>query len=171
MVEEHVREALQRTHLVRLSDEERDVIVASAIRNHTHGDILHSVQDNTFEAEVVPVEVAHNAYDAHVRVDGYCAVLLQLIYNLVEMRRVVDTHRNAHLARRNHIDRSLVALENLEHLAEEASSKEHARRLDLDSRDIVLSCNSLNFAFEQHVVDDSALCLRVESVLDRKSVV
>ena len=81
------------------------------------------------------------------------------------MCSVVNTHRNAHLAGSNHVDGSLIALEDFEHLAQETCSKEHARRLDLDGSNVVLSCNSLDLALQQHIVDNSAFSLRVESVL------
>ena len=69
IVEEHVAKVLERLLLVRLTDEERDIVVAAAIRNHTYRYVLHSVKDKSLKAEVVPVEVTHHADDAQVCMD------------------------------------------------------------------------------------------------------
>ena len=126
IVEEHVAKVLERLLLVRLTDEERDIVVAAAIRNHTYRYVLHSVKDKSLKAEVVPVEVTHHADDAHVAVHGYRAIFLELVHNLVKVRCIVNTHRYAHLTRGNHVDRSLITLEYLEHLTQETCGEEHS---------------------------------------------
>ena len=165
VVEQHVRQALKSLLLIRFLNEERDVVVAAAIRDHTYRYGLHSVKHQGFETKVAPVEIAYNADDTHVRVYCNCAILLKLVYNLVKVRCVVDTHRNAHLACCNHVDGSLIALEYLEHLAQEACGKEHAARLDLDGCNVVLGGYGLDFTLKQNVVDNCAFGLRVQCVL------
>ena len=56
IVEEHVAKVLERLLLVRLTDEERDIVVAAAIRDHTYRYGLHSVKHQGLEAQVAPVE-------------------------------------------------------------------------------------------------------------------
>ena len=66
LFEETVAQVLKRTLLVRFLYEERDVVVATAIRDNAYRNVLHSIEHKRFEAEVAPVEIAHNTHDAHV---------------------------------------------------------------------------------------------------------
>ena len=81
------------------------------------------------------------------------------------MSVVVNTHAYTYLRSSNHVDWSLVALENLEYLAQETCSEEHAATLDFDGCNIVLCCHSLDLATYDYVVDDGTVCLRIHGVL------
>ena len=113
LLEQGVGQTLQSTLLVRLLNQEGDVVVASAVTDHANGNVAHGIGGNGLKAEVAPIEVAHNADNAHVGVDGNGSILLQFVDNLVKMRMVVDAHGNAHLRRGQHVNGGLVALEDL----------------------------------------------------------
>ena len=71
---------------------------------------------------------------------------------------------SSYLRRTDHIDGSLVALEDLEHLAEETVSKQHTARLDLDSSNIVLGSYCFDLTFFRIVGDQCARRKRVHGV-------
>ena len=62
----------------------------------------------SFETDVLPLQVAHDADDTHFFVDGHCTVFLQVIQNLVQVFRVIYRDRHTDFRSTNHIDRSLV---------------------------------------------------------------
>ena len=67
--------------------------------------------------------------------DPDLAQLAQVAHQRIEPRRVLDGERDAHLAAREHVHHHFVALEDLEHRAEEAVGAEHPRRAHVDHRD------------------------------------
>lgn len=48
-------------------------------------------------ANVAPVQITHNADDAHIRIYSYCTIFLQLVYDVVKMRIITNTHADTHL--------------------------------------------------------------------------
>ena len=66
LLKQNFTQVLQSLLLILLSDEERDVVVAAAVRNHAYRDVLHRIGSEGLEAYVAPVEVAYYADDAHV---------------------------------------------------------------------------------------------------------
>ena len=117
LFEKYMTKVLEGSLFVSSLDEERDVIITSSIRNHANRDILHRVSCQCFETKIAPVEVADYTYDTHVCIDGYGAILLQFVYNLCQMGRIIDTHRNADLTGCNHVYRCLITLENFKDLS------------------------------------------------------
>ena len=65
-VEQHIAERLQSNLLVALTNQEGNIIVATAKRNHTHGNVAHSIERFGFETYVLPLQVAYDADDTHV---------------------------------------------------------------------------------------------------------
>ena len=63
----------------------------------------------------------------------------EVVDDRVEPARVVHRHRHAHLGGRHHVDRRLEALEHLEQPPQEAVRHQHARRRDVDDRDVALA--------------------------------
>ena len=62
------------------------------------------------------------------------------------MLGVIDRYGNSYLRRTDHIDGSLVALEDFEYLAEETVCQQHAARFNLNGSNITLGSNSLDLA-------------------------
>ena len=74
VIEQCVAQALQSTFLVGLADEEGDVVVATSVRNHADGDVLHGLHGEGFETDVLPCEVAHHAADSLTGMAGTTAL-------------------------------------------------------------------------------------------------
>ena len=92
LVKQHVAQVLQGALLVSLPDEEGDVVVGASVGYHANRDVLHGIRSEGFEAQVTPVQVAYNTYNAHVAVNSYGAVLLQFVHNLIQMGGIVNAH-------------------------------------------------------------------------------
>ena len=86
-------------------------------------------------------------------VDGHCAIFLEVVNYLVEVLGVVNTHRYTHLGGADHVDRRLVALEDLKYLTEETVGKKHSARFNLDGGDVLLCGYCLDGAGVSIVVD------------------
>ena len=80
------------------------------------------------------------------------------------MVAVIHGDAYAHLAGAHHINARLVALEDLEHLTQEAVSQEHAARLNLYAGDAILGSHGLDGTLLHLVVDDGARCRGVHGV-------
>ena len=139
-------------------------VTPSEIPKHTHGNVAHSIERFGFETYVLPLQIAYDADDTHVFVDCNGTVFLQVVQDFVEVLGIVDRYGNSYLRRTDHIDGSLVALEDLEHLAEETVSKQHTARLDLDSSNIVLGSYCFDLTFFRIVGDQCARRKRVHGV-------
>ena len=68
----------------------------------------------------------------------------QLLTNIRQPRRVVNGQRDADLGGGDHIHRRLVAVEDLEDAPQEAVRHQHARRVDVDDRDLALAGDRLD---------------------------
>lgn len=97
LLKQGVAEALQSSFLVGLFDEERNVVVTSAIAYHSHRNVLHGICGQSFEANITPVKVAHHAYYAHISVHAHGAIFFQFVHDMVQMSVVVNAHRDANL--------------------------------------------------------------------------
>ena len=76
---------MKRVLFIFLFDQERDVVVAASERDHPNGDISHGIERMGFEPHIAPFQIAHYADDAHLPIDGYRAVFLQVVDNFVQM--------------------------------------------------------------------------------------
>ena len=85
VIEQYIAERLQSKFLVLFANQERNVVVATAKRNHSHGNVSHRIERFGFETNVFPFQIAHHADDAHVLVDSNRTVFLQVIENLVQV--------------------------------------------------------------------------------------
>ena len=116
------------------------------------------------EADVVPLQIAHYTDNDHIFVHGYRAIFLQVVHDLIEMLAVVDRDTHANLRGRDHVDRGLIVLESLEHLAQEPCRQQHTSTLDLDRGDVVFCGYSLNASLLHSVGDQGARSLRLHRV-------
>ena len=147
--EEVGTERLERIDLVILGNEKRNVVVATAIGNHTNRDVADSVDNLGLEANVFSRHVTDNADDDKVTVDGDSAELAQIISNLVKMTIVVNGDGDANLRGGNHVNRGLVVRKDVEDLGEESVREEHVRTLDLDGGDAVLGGHRLDLVTDE----------------------
>ena len=84
-------------------------------------------------------------------VNGYRTVLLQVVYDFVQVFRIVYRHRYAYFRSADHVDGGLVAFEDLEYLAQESVSQQHTAGFDLDGCYVVLGGHCLDFTFFRFV--------------------
>ena len=61
-----VAQGEERAALVRSFDEYGEVIVATTVGDHVHGDLAEGVQDLCLKAHVVPLHVADDTDDGHI---------------------------------------------------------------------------------------------------------
>ena len=116
-------------------NQERDVVIRTAVADHTNGDIFQCHGGLAFETFVAPSQIAHYADDAHVLINDHRAHFFEFIDDCCESTCVVNAERYAHFARGDHINRGVVLVEYVENLAHEATSQQHTRAYDLNGRD------------------------------------
>ena len=133
-------------------------MVATAVRDHSDGYLAHSLKSEGFETAIMPLEVSDHTDDGHISVDAHLRETAEVTDDIIERRDIIDGERYAHLRGGDHIDRHLIEVEYLEDTAEEAMSQEHTFAIDLDSGDIILGSNSLDYLGwrDRTIVDDSS---------------
>ena len=94
LIEQRIAERLQSLLLITFADEERNVIVAAAERNHTHRNVAHGIKSLSFKADIFPFKVTHYADNAHILIHRHRTVFLQVIQYFVKMLGVIN--RNGH---------------------------------------------------------------------------
>ena len=144
--EELAAEGAEGAGLVGGGDEEGEVVVAAAVGDEADGDVGQGADDADAEAAVLPVEVAHDADDDEVAIDGDGAVALEVVYDFFEVLGVVDGDGDADLGGGDHVDGGVVVLEGLEDFAHEAGGEQHAAAFDPYGGDVVFGGNGFDDA-------------------------
>ena len=80
------------------------------------------------------------------------------------MLGIINRHGHSHFRCANHIDGSLIALENLEHLAQETVSEQHTAGFYLDSGDIVFGSYRLDLPFLRIIGNQCTRCFRIHRI-------
>ena len=142
--EEVVAQGEERAALVRSLDEYGEVVVATAVGDHVHGDLAESVQDLRLEAHVVPLHVADDTDDSHVVLDVDATQALEAVAQVIGERAALDGEGDRGFGRSNHIDGDAVVLEERKDLPHEAPVGELMIAADADHRDVVLRCHRLD---------------------------
>ena len=88
--EEVVAQGEKRAALVRSLDEYGEVVVATAVGDHVHGDLAEGVQDLRLEAHVVPLHIANDADDGHVVLDVDATQALEAVAQVIGERAALD---------------------------------------------------------------------------------
>ena len=130
--------------LVRSLDEYGEVVVATAVGDHVHGDLAESVQDLRLKAHVVPLHVADDTDDGHIVLNVYAPQALEAVAQVIGERATLDGEGDRGFGRSDHIDGDAVVLEERKDLPHEAPVGELMIATDADHRDVVLRCHGLD---------------------------
>ena len=85
-----IAEELKRPLLVFFPNEERDVEIASSIRNHSYGHVSQGIESFGFKTAVLPFQIAYHTDYHHTSVYAHSAEFLEFIENFGEMTLIVD---------------------------------------------------------------------------------
>lgn len=125
-VQQIVAEGLQGHFLVSGRHQDRNIVPASAIRNHADRNSVEGVENTRRKTALLPDDIAHNTDNTHIFIDFHIAEMVQLLADRRQMFRGVDRQRNGHFRGRNHIDRRFVPLKNFENFFQEPVSHQHS---------------------------------------------
>ena len=106
--------------LVRSLDEYGEVVVATAVGDHVHGDLTKSVQDLRLEAHVVPLHITDDTDDSHVVLDVDATQALKAVAQVIGERAALDGEGDRGFGRSDHIDGDAVVLKERKDLPHEA---------------------------------------------------
>src|ERR1700736_1706367 len=124
--------------------DEAEIHGGRSLRHHAHVDIVQGFEDARSDAGGHWDFFANQTDNSLVLIDRDFGELVQLADDLVQVRGLVNGERYADLRRGNHVDGSLVAVENFEDAAQESVDHKHASGADVQNGDVFLIGDGLH---------------------------
>src|SRR5690606_15041929 len=93
--------------------QQRDVIVAPAIRNHPYGNMFNSIQYTRCVTVRIPTEIAHHTDNRLIAINFHGTEITELLLNFMQVPGVVDGQRNRYFRCCYHVYRRFVAFKHL----------------------------------------------------------
>src|SRR6185437_12501225 len=131
IVEEFSVQRLDGGAKVLARDDEAEVQRRRALRDHADVDLTKRLKDARGNAGGRTDIVADNANDGLIAIDVHRREFREMAHNLIEALAVlIDRQRDTYLGSGDHVDRSLISIEDFEDAAEETVRHEHSRGAD-----------------------------------------
>src|SRR5262245_8210699 len=111
-----------------IADDEADVDRRSAVRDHRYIHLLDTREYSRGHARGEFQVLANQTDQGLVALDHNLAELLEVGNDAIEMARIIERHGNADLGGRNHIDRSFMAIEDIEETGQKTVRHQHPVR-------------------------------------------
>src|SRR5690349_19729409 len=102
----------------------------------------------------MPDVLTHQTDDAVAVLDRNLGKLLEFLLNASERLGIVDSQRDADLRGGDHIDRRLMPIKNLEYAVKKPVRHQHARRVDIHQRNVLLAGNRLHYIRRMYMAGD-----------------